>query len=238
MTQTTLSFPASHNRTASTGRRASTRAGSMLALLIASTLISGCVLSNNPNTRTPGQAFDDEVIERVVRQTIRESDEGFKGTRLNVVSYNGVVLLAGQVPSEALKTQAEQAARTVGKARRVHNELEVRGPTSHVARTNDAWLTSKVKSRLLATRGVPGSRVKVETENGVVYLMGLVTPVEADSAAAAAQKVFGVQKIVKVFEYVEAPPETFPDTRDETLDDPNLTQTAGEAPQPYLEPGR
>lgn len=180
--------------------------GRIAAAICACLILAGCsVFSSNPNTRTPGQAFDDEVIERVVRSTIRESDEGFKGTHLNVVSFNGVVLLTGQVPSEALKLQAGEAARTVAKARKVHNEIEIRGPTSHVARTNDSWLTSKVKSKLLADENAPGSRIKVETDNGVVFLMGIVTTSEADAAVAVAQSVFGVQKIVKVFEYVDEP---------------------------------
>ena len=71
------------------------------------------------------------------------------------------------------------------------------------ARTNDGWLTTKVKSRLIANKEIPGTRVKVQTENGVVFLMGLVNRADADKAVAVAQQVYGVQKIVKVFEYLD-----------------------------------
>ena len=120
-----------------------------------------------------------------------------------VVSFNGNVLLAGQVASESLKTQAENIAREVRHVRNVHNELRVAGNNSAMARTNDAWLTAKVKSRLLLSGDTPGMRTKVVTENGVVYLMGLLTREEADMAVQKVQKVGGVQKIVKIIEYID-----------------------------------
>ena len=120
-----------------------------------------------------------------------------------VVSYNGNVLLAGQVASEDLSTQAENIASQVRHVRNVHNELQVVGSGSFLARTNDTWLTSKVKSRLLINGDAPGWRTKVVTENGVVYLMGLLTHAEADAVVAQVQKVYGVQKIVKIIEYID-----------------------------------
>lgn len=184
-------------------RRPSTIA---MVVLLATQLgvLSGCAaFSSDPRVRTPGTIFDDEVIESMVRREIRNSNPAFDSAHLVTVSYNGIVLLAGQVESEALKHEAQQAAERINKARRVHNELAVSGPISYVARSADSWLTTKVKGKLLANKQTEARKVKVVTENGVVYLMGLLPREEADSAVEVARSVYGVQKIVKVFEYLE-----------------------------------
>lgn len=175
------------------------------ALLLAQLFtLGGCAaFSSDPRVRTPGTIFDDQVIESMVKREIKNSDAGFDTAHLVTVSYNGIVLLAGQVESESLKVQAQQAAERIGKARRIHNELEVSGPISYAARTADSWLTTKVKVRLLASKQTQASKVKVVTENGVVYLMGLLPREQADGAVEIARSVYGVQKIVKVFEYLE-----------------------------------
>lgn len=166
--------------------------------------LSGCaVFSSDPRVRTPGSIFDDEIIESMVKREIRNSNPAFDSAHLVAVSYNGVVLLAGQVESEALKSDAQKAAERIGKARAVHNELQVSGPISYLARTADGWLTTKVKAKLLADKHTEASKVKVVTENGVVYLMGLLPRDEADAAVEVARRVYGVQKIVKVFEYLD-----------------------------------
>lgn len=179
----------------------------LLVTLIAlhASLLSGCAASTKGQTeaRTPGNFIDDEAIETLVVRQMRKSDEGLKNAHLSVVSYNGIVLLLGQVDNEVLKRKALDAATNIRKARTIHNEIEVSGPISRVARSNDSWLTSKVKSRLIGRRDIRGGRIKVVTENSIVYLMGLVTRDHAEKAVAVAQKVFGVQKIVKVFEYID-----------------------------------
>jgi len=166
--------------------------------------LSGCASTKGQTAaRTPGNFIDDEAVETLVVRQMRKADPGLKSAHLSAVSYNGVVLLLGQVDNEVLKRKALEAATNIRKARTVHNEIEISGPISRVARSNDAWLTSKVKSRLVARRDIRGGRIKVVTENSIVYLMGLVTRDHADKAVAVAQKVFGVQKIVKVFEYID-----------------------------------
>ncbi|MCZ6856353.1 MAG: BON domain-containing protein [Gammaproteobacteria bacterium] len=159
--------------------------------------------SNDPRARTPGTVFDDQVIETMVKQEIKKSDPGFDSAHLVAVSYNGVLLLAGQVATESLKETAYQAAERISKVRQIHNELEVGGPISYVARTNDAWLTGKVKTKLAADKRVDATKVKVVTENGVVYLLGLLPRQQADDTVDVARSVYGVQKIVKVFEYLD-----------------------------------
>ncbi len=166
-------------------------------------LASCAVFSDDPRHRTPGVIIDDNVLERVVEQEIRKSDQGYKGSHIVVVSYNGLVLLAGQVPSEALRAKASEVTGKLRRVRKVHNELSIGGPISMVARTNDSWLTSKVKTRLIASKEVDGNKIKVQTEAGVVYLLGLIHREQADAAVAVASQVYGIQKIVKVFEYLD-----------------------------------
>lgn len=159
--------------------------------------------ASDPNRRTPGVLIDDMALEPIIKNEIFKSNSAFKGSHIVVVSLNGIVLLAGQVASEALLKQAGEVAGQMRRVRKVHNELTIGGPTSLVARTNDSWLTTKVKARLIASESTEGLKVKVLTENGVVYLMGSVTRAQADATIAVASNVYGVQKIVKVFEYVE-----------------------------------
>jgi len=176
----------------------------LLTLGVALSLLGGCVnTKNQTQARTPGNFIDDEAIETLVTRQIRKADPGLKRAHLSVVSYNGIVLILGQVDTEELKQKALEAAKNIRKAQTIHNEMEISGPISRVARSNDSWLTSKVKTRLLGRRDIRGDRIKVVTENSIVYLMGLVTQDHASRAVASAQNVFGVQKIVKVFQYID-----------------------------------
>ena len=173
-------------------------------LFIAIATLGGCGwFSKDPSDRSPGVILDDNVIENLVEREIRKSDPGYKGSHIVICAYNGVVLLAGQVPTQALQENAGQVAQNIRRVRRVHNELTVGGPISLFARTNDAWLTSKVKSRLIASKKTKGMDIKVQTENGVVYLLGIVPRSQAEAAVEVASKVYGLQKIVKVFEYLD-----------------------------------
>lgn len=167
---------------------------------------SGCsLLSDDPRLRSPGAVITDQRLEGRIQRQIRRSETGFKSAHLNIVSYNGIVLLAGQVGTDALRQRAEAIARGNERVREVHNALTVGGPTSFLARSNDSWLTAKVKSRLVAAKTTPGRRIKVVTENGTLYLLGLVPRSEAEAAVAAARRVYGLQRIVKVFEYLDEP---------------------------------
>lgn len=152
--------------------------------------------------RSTGACIDDQIIETKAQVNIDKADPALAQSHVVVVSFNGIVLLAGQVPSEALRQLAAKVVAQISKVRRVNNELTISGNTSMVARSNDAWITTKVKTKMLASSKIEGSRIKVVTENGVVYLMGLVTRQEADQAAEAARKTAGVQKVVRIFEYI------------------------------------
>ena len=185
------------------GSRLRRSTASLLTLTLALALSSCATFSDDPRVRTPGSMIDDEALEKVVEREIRQSDPELKRAHLVVVSYGGIVLLLGQVSSEELKNRAQTVTRGIAKVGRVHNEIGVGGPISYVARSNDGWLTSKVKGKLIVADDVPGRKVKVQTENGVVYLIGFLTRAEADAAVEAAASVFGVQQIVRVFEYLD-----------------------------------
>ena len=178
-------------------------------------MISGCgsimssagagPIEEDPGERTFGQQMTDESIETKAKVNINAADEGYDSAHLSVISFNGFVLLVGQVPSEELKTLATDVVRQIEDVRRIYNELEVREATGASARTNDTWITTQVKSRLLASSDTPGRRVKVVTENSVVYLMGLLTEAEAERVSLEAAEVGSVERVVQLFELIPAP---------------------------------
>ena len=175
-------------------------ATSALALALATT---GCVSisGDDPTLRTPGEMLDDRKIERLAKQNVA-ADERLATSHVNVVSYDGIVLLTGEVEDDALRARAERLVGNVPNVRRIHNEIQVGGATSFFARANDSWLTTKVFSKFAADSAVDASRIKVVSENGVVYLIGVVPRDHAAAAAEAARSVFGVRKVVKVFDYL------------------------------------
>ena len=151
--------------------------------------------------RSVGAQADDEAIELKISNNVG-STFGDR-VHVSVTSYNGIVLLTGEVPTAELKAQVEQVARTTAKVRRVDDELAIGAVTSIGARSNDAYITSKVKARLVETNKVPANLVKVVTERQIVYLMGILSHAEADAAAQIAATTSGVQRVVKVFEYTD-----------------------------------
>ena len=159
----------------------------------------------DPGERTFGQQMTDESIETKAKVNISAAGEGYDQAHLSVVSFNGFVLLAGQVPSEALKALATDVVRKIEDVRRIYNELEVGPATGMGTRSHDAWITTQVKSKLLASSDTPGNRVKVVTENSVVYLMGLLNEEEADRVSLKAAEVRGAERIVQLFELIPAP---------------------------------
>ena len=161
-------------------------------------------IEDDRGTRTIGSKIDDSLIDTKVGVNIAKADPALDNdSHIVVTSFNGVVLLAGQTPRADLKAKAEQAAAAVQRVKTVHNELQVLPPSGFLARQNDTWLTSKIKTQMLTDPNIPGSRIKVVTENGIVYLLGLLTKQEAAQATNLVQGVSGVQKIVKLFEYID-----------------------------------
>ena len=174
-----------------------TGCGSLLATMETDTI------EDDPGERTMGQFIEDDNIETKSVVNIHAADDDFDDAHLVVVSYNGYVLIAGQVNSEQIKAKATDVVRKVHGVRRIYNELEVAAPSSAMTRTSDTWITTKVKSWLLGSSEIEGGRVKVVTENGVVYLMGLATAEESERVAAKAASISGVQRVVKLFELID-----------------------------------
>jgi osmotically-inducible protein OsmY len=172
--------------------------------------VSACtsVLNSNPindnkGSRSLGTLYNDQLIETSTVDAILRASPFLATANVSAVSVNGIVLLTGQVPSLGTKIIAGDKARGITNARKVHNELLVSGAASYIVRTNDTLITAKVKARMVGETAFPAGRIKVITENGVVYLMGLVTRAEADWAVRVASNASGIQRIVKVFEYID-----------------------------------
>jgi osmotically-inducible protein OsmY len=153
--------------------------------------------------RSTGIYIEDENVEWKSRAILFEQ---FKGTHVNVTSYNLSVLLTGEVADEKTKADVNEAIRKVVSVKNVTNELNIGGKSSLGARSNDALITTNVKARFLGAKGFSSNYVKVVTEANVVYLMGIVTKEEGDAAAEIARTTAGVSRVIKVFEYIDKAP--------------------------------
>jgi len=188
--------------------RAALGAGALVTLVA---LLSGCIplviaggvaagAAVATDRRTTGAQVDDEVIEDKTSFNVHER---FKGEfHVNVTSYNGIVLLTGEVPAEAARADIAELVRTTPKVRAIQNELTIGPVTDLGSRSNDTLITSKVKARFVEANRFQINHVKVVTERGVVYLMGVVRRGEGDAASDIASTTSGVQRVVKVFEYI------------------------------------
>ena len=155
--------------------------------------------------RTAGVVLEDQSIELKAYQALQNQGQRVGQTHINITSYNGRVLLSGEVETEELYAWAAQSVSQIEHVQLVYNELQIAPPSSLSSRSNDGWITTKVKSSLLQIGGLPDfdpTRVKVVTERGVVYLMGLVTEQEGDAVTVTVRRVSGVQQVVKLFEYI------------------------------------
>lgn len=150
--------------------------------------------------RTSGTYVEDEEIE--LKATDRINKALGDKIHVNVTSFNRNVLLTGEAIDEASKAKAEEIAKAVREVHSVTNDLIIAGVSSLSSRSNDAYITSKVKARMVSENLFPANYVKVVTENSVVYLMGMVTRKEAEDAVKIARETDGVEKVVTVFEYV------------------------------------
>lgn len=150
--------------------------------------------------RSSGTYLDDEGIEIKALGQINANTP--KGTHVNVTSFNRLVLLTGEAPTEQIRLEIGGIAAKVSGVRTVVNEVTVAPESSLGSRSNDTYITSRVKTRFIEGRKFQANHVKVVTENGIVYLMGLVRKSEAESAADIASRTSGVKKVVQVFEYV------------------------------------
>ena len=152
--------------------------------------------------RTAGTLVDDQLVEFKVFDRLRGEADLWNASHVNATSFNGILLLSGETPDESMKQRIGALAAGIEKVRRVHNELALAAPSTLLARSSDTWLTGKVKTTLLTKMKLDADRVKVVTEKGVVYLMGLTTNAEADQATEITRRISGVQRVVRLFEII------------------------------------
>ena len=185
----------------------------LLMLLCLMPSLSGCALvavggaataaAVAIDRRTPGTQLEDQTIEVKAGQALNADKELNDQAHLNVTSYNTVVLLTGETPTDAMRQKALELVKSVEKVTHVYNEITIAAPSSLVARSSDSYITTKVKTKFFANKQLTGIEIKVVTEKGVVYLMGLVTHAEAEIATDIARQTGGVQKVVKLFQYTD-----------------------------------
>jgi osmotically-inducible protein OsmY len=187
------------------------RTALLAALLSGATLLSACApliiggaMAGTAlialDRRTSGTQVEDQAIELKAVSRVRET-VGDRG-HVNVTSYNKLALISGEVANEADKAAVEQAVARIENVRSIVNELAITAPAALTSRSNDSFLTSKVKASFVDAKDLQANAFKVVTERGIVYLMGRVTEREAGRAADVARGVSGVQKVVRVFEVI------------------------------------
>ncbi len=183
----------------------------LLACLVlpgcAAVIVGGAVSGASAihDRRTAGSIVEDQSIEIQASDRLHENGGPGRGNHIKSISYNQIVLLAGEVEEESDRDRAEEIVSDIPKVRRVVNELSLRPRTGAYTRSRDSLLTAQVKSSFLGMNEIDGfdsARVKVVSVRGIVYLMGMLTETEAQAAAERASRVRGVRKVVKVFEVI------------------------------------
>lgn len=167
-----------------------------IATAVVSTAAVATKVATDP--RTAGRQLDDETLEEKVAYNLNKDAQLQEEARINVVSYNGKVLLIGQAPNEMAKDAAKSVAAGVEGVSEVYNEIRISPKIGVGQITKDGWITTKVKSKLFVNGEVKATEVKVITENGEVFLMGNLSHAQSDAAANVARYVSGVTRVIKV----------------------------------------
>ncbi|KTD42811.1 BON domain-containing protein [Legionella parisiensis] len=180
-----------------------------IVFLLVTALLTGCVAAVVTGA-VAGMVYDrrgiitmeaDARLFHLIHKAI-VTNRQLSDSRVLVTSFNRVVLLVGQTPTASLRNLAEKIARTTPGVHRVYNEISVGYPIPLTERSKDSWITSQVRSMLLAKKGLESGSIRIVTENKVVYLMGIVNAQQAALAVDAARRVNGVSKVVKIFQYI------------------------------------
>lgn len=182
-----------------------------LSIISSLTLLQGCVgvatvavmggASIATDHRTINKQIDDQTIEFNANRKITRNNDLVQQTNLHLVSINGALLIVGQAPSSYLRDLAIKEVSTVEGILKLHNQIRIGNTTSLTTRSNDVWLTSKVKAALLGSDELAPANIKVVTENGEVFLMGIVTHKNADEAVDITRNISGVSRVFLAFEY-------------------------------------
>lgn len=214
------------------------KALSACVILLWSLLIGGCTswyimstpagqpVDQNIGERTFGSKIEDMNIEAKINANLFKASQDYRKADVTVTSYNGIVLLTGTVPNQSLKLLAEKIADDTRRVRQVHNKLEIGNNLSAGQKAKDGWLRLKVKTKLLTSRHVPGKRIEVITSNNVAYLMGLLSPIETKRATQSIDRMPGLTKIVKIFEYIAPTPYAYTESHKTKRTEPQRSQPA------------
>lgn len=190
----------------------------LILVAVLSSVLAGCTgiviggvatgISIVHDRRDTGTIFKDKELEWKIGQAIYAIKELNTDSHINITVYNKSVLLSGETPAEDLKLRANALATKAGNVRRVFDELTIGPPSSLLSRSNDTYITAKVKLSLLDVpiEELDLTHIKIVTENSAVYMFGLVTEEEAERATNLARRVAGVSKVIKLFEYIEKKP--------------------------------
>lgn len=168
-------------------------------VLVVSAIVSSIDIAHD--RRSVGEYIDDSGIELNINNKVIQTKESRESYRVDATSWNGIVLLTGEVDTEANKVELIEHAQNVHGVRQVVDETSVMHKASFGTRSNDTWITTKTKSKLIRKMGTDANRIKVKTVRSTVYLMGIVTQEEAERATETARSIKGVERVVKVFEY-------------------------------------
>ena len=165
-------------------------------------IVGGAVMGAvaTADRRTLGAQTEDKTI--TVKAELRVPKIAGPDAHVNIASFNRKVLLTGEVANEAAKATVERDVRSIDGVQSIANELDISGPSSYTSRSSDALITTKVKASLVDMKTISATSFKVVTERGIVYLMGRVTEREGQLAADIARGVSGVQKVIKIFDYI------------------------------------
>jgi osmotically-inducible protein OsmY len=192
----------------------SARKTTLLGLLLAAVVtLQGCVVAVGAagamaakvanDRRTVGTQLDDQNADSAVAYQWSKSDALKEQANLQVDVYNGVALLTGQAPSQALLDEAVNRAQEVAYLKKIHNQIRIAQPIGAGTQANDIWLASKVRAKIVADERVPALQVKVVVQDSEVFLMGRLSNVEATAAVDIARNVTGVARVVRAFEIIQ-----------------------------------
>lgn len=154
------------------------------------------------NRHSLQKEWDDQYITMQAYKALKIDTDAFKDANISISTFHHEVLLAGQAPQSWQKEKAEQIVQGIPNISHIYNLVIVSNPSSSLKRISDAWITGKVKAKLIASSDVDASEVKVVTENGTVFLMGYLSPGAADAAVDIASNTDGVERVIKIFSYI------------------------------------
>lgn len=183
-----------------------------VAAALLTTQITGCSsflaathdgpIQHDPGQRTLGEVMDDRQIDTHLKVNLVKADPIFDSANVNIMVYNGVVLLTGELPSKDLRELAGNVARNIGAVRQVHNQINIATKATIYSRANDNWIGTKIRTKLINSQQIESNRVKIVVENRVVYIMGLLSETEAQHVTELARTTDGVVKVVRAIELI------------------------------------